>query len=215
MAIANANYEFIMVDCGTNGRVSDGGVLEKTLFYRKFKEKKLHIPSPRAPDGTDISLPYVFVGDEAFAMHVNLLKPFGQRQLTTERRIYNYRLSRSRRIIENTFGILANRFQVLQTVINLRIDRISVIVMACCALHNFLRRHSAPSTYIEQQCLDREDLDDGTISLGLRTNPEAMHSLKLRQFNASTAAKESRNQYMTYFYTDGQVPWQRNMFEGQ
>ncbi|XP_057654402.1 putative nuclease HARBI1 [Diorhabda carinulata] len=32
MAIANANYELIMIDVGTNGRVSDGGVIKNTKF---------------------------------------------------------------------------------------------------------------------------------------------------------------------------------------
>jgi hypothetical protein len=36
MAIANANYEFIYCDIGTNGRVSDGGVIENTTFYNKL-----------------------------------------------------------------------------------------------------------------------------------------------------------------------------------
>ena len=32
MGIANANYELIYVHFGTNGRVSDGGVIEHTDF---------------------------------------------------------------------------------------------------------------------------------------------------------------------------------------
>ncbi|CAH1991540.1 unnamed protein product [Acanthoscelides obtectus] len=32
LAIANPNYEFIYVDIGTNGRISDGGVLRKSSF---------------------------------------------------------------------------------------------------------------------------------------------------------------------------------------
>jgi len=44
MAIANADYEFIMVDIGSNGRVSDAGVFSNTLFYKNFQEKKLKIP---------------------------------------------------------------------------------------------------------------------------------------------------------------------------
>lgn len=139
LGIANGNYEFIMVDCGTNGRVSDGGVLEKTVFYHKFKAGKLNIPAPRAPENSTVKLPYVFVGDEAFALQENMMKPFAQLFLSTERRICKYRFSRARQIIENTFGILANRFQVLQSPINLRIDRISLVVVACCTLHNFLR----------------------------------------------------------------------------
>lgn len=40
MAIVNANYEFIMVDVGANGRVSDGGVFSNTKFYELLVEKK-------------------------------------------------------------------------------------------------------------------------------------------------------------------------------
>jgi len=32
MSIANANYEFLYSDIGTNGRVSDGGVIENSKF---------------------------------------------------------------------------------------------------------------------------------------------------------------------------------------
>ena len=37
MALVDSNYEFIFVDVGKNGRVSDGGVLEHTEFMRRFK----------------------------------------------------------------------------------------------------------------------------------------------------------------------------------
>jgi hypothetical protein len=30
VAIANSNYEFILFDIGTNGRISDGGVINNT-----------------------------------------------------------------------------------------------------------------------------------------------------------------------------------------
>lgn len=50
MAVVNCNYEFIMVDAGINGRISDGGVLsDKTLQ-----------PAP-LPNSERI-LPFVFVG---------------------------------------------------------------------------------------------------------------------------------------------------------
>jgi hypothetical protein len=32
-ATANAKYEFIYCDIGTNGRISDGGVIENTKLY--------------------------------------------------------------------------------------------------------------------------------------------------------------------------------------
>lgn len=109
MAVVNANYEFIIAEFGVNGRISDGGVIEHTKFYSKLKNGSLNIPDAEILHDTDQVLNYVFVGDEAFALTPNFLKPFNQRELTNDRKIFNYRLSRARRIVENVFGILASR----------------------------------------------------------------------------------------------------------
>ncbi|CAH2088771.1 unnamed protein product [Euphydryas editha] len=57
MAIVNANYEFIMVDVGTNGRVSDGGVLQNTKFGQKLRNNDLNIPRPAVVNNSTRSLP--------------------------------------------------------------------------------------------------------------------------------------------------------------
>lgn len=44
MAIADASYEFILCNVGTNGRVSDGGVIDNTQFYKKLVDKELNLP---------------------------------------------------------------------------------------------------------------------------------------------------------------------------
>ena len=86
MAHVNANYEFVMVDVGMNGRISDGGVMENTLFPTKLINKLLNLPE----NGENVaSLNFVFVGDEAFSLNENVLKPFSQRLLNRERHIYN------------------------------------------------------------------------------------------------------------------------------
>jgi len=82
MSVANANYEFVYCDSGTNGRVLDGGVIENTKFYEKLLREELNRPLPRKPDNNTSDLPYVFVGDEAFVLRKDLLKPFSQKQLT-------------------------------------------------------------------------------------------------------------------------------------
>lgn len=43
-AVVNAKYEFIMLDFGTNGRISDGGVIENTKFGERFNSNSLQIP---------------------------------------------------------------------------------------------------------------------------------------------------------------------------
>ncbi|XP_022179309.1 uncharacterized protein LOC111039946 [Myzus persicae] len=104
MAIVNANYQFTMVDVGANGRISDGGVLYYTKFWEKFENNTLNIPLPSCLPNTSGTYPYVFVSDEAFSLKSNLMKPFSQHELTNHRRIFNYRLSRARRVVENAFA---------------------------------------------------------------------------------------------------------------
>ena len=73
LAIANANCEFVYCDVGTNGRVSDGGVINNTKFYEKLVRNDLNIPGPRSLPNSNTVLGYIFVGDEAFAMRQDLI----------------------------------------------------------------------------------------------------------------------------------------------
>ena len=146
MAIVDSNYEFIMCDVGTNGSVSDGGVINNTKFYEKLTNNSLQLPPDENPKDSTIKLPYVFVGDEAFALKRNFLKPFNKKQLNYERMVFNYRLSCARRIVKNAFGILSNRFRLFHSAISLKdIELVNILVLTCCYLHNFLRRRSQNS----------------------------------------------------------------------
>lgn len=76
--------------------------LEKALLISLFD-----IPDPSEVDGH--MLPFVIVGDDIFGLKTYLMKPYPGRGLTESRQVFNYRLSRCRRIIENTFGIYTVR----------------------------------------------------------------------------------------------------------
>ena len=45
LAIVDAEYRFLLIDFGTNGHISDGGVLQNTQFYDMLNNGDLHIPS--------------------------------------------------------------------------------------------------------------------------------------------------------------------------
>ena len=56
--------------------------------------------------GTAIYSPHTMVGDEAFPLKLLLMRPYPGRSLDSDKkRVYNYRLCRARRTIENAFGI--------------------------------------------------------------------------------------------------------------
>lgn len=97
------------------------------------------------------------MGDEAFPLMDNLMKPFSRKTLNEEQAIFNYRLSRARRIVENAFGILASRFRILLREINLSPEKATLIVQACSHLHNFLRMKKIELYY--QGGLDVENND--------------------------------------------------------
>lgn len=209
MAIVNANYEFIMVDVGKNGRMSDSGVIQTTTFYQKLHQKELNLPTT---DMTKEGFNFVFVGDDAFALHEHLLKPFPQKGMTPQMRIFNYRVSRARRVVENAFGILANRFRIFHTAINMTADKIEDVVMACCVLHNLLRKNNK-AAYTPPVMVDREDIEGGNIIPGVwREGNAALVPLQVGQNrNVSSGAKENRDKYVAYFNSTGAVPWQNNM----
>jgi hypothetical protein len=109
MAVVDGDYKFIYVDVGANGSCSDGGVFINTSLREAIEDGTAGIPDPQPLPNDDQDVPFAFVGDDAFPLRSWLMKPFPHRQMTRSERIFNYRLSRARRVVENAFGILAHR----------------------------------------------------------------------------------------------------------
>lgn len=83
----------------------DGGVIEETEFYQRLKNGSLNLTTlQEAVENVN----FVFLADDAFALREHLLQPFLFQNPTGEQRIYNYQLSRARRVVENAFRILAD-----------------------------------------------------------------------------------------------------------
>lgn len=129
-------------------------------------------------------------------------------ELYNEKCVFNYRLSRGRRVVENAFGILASRFGVFQRQMLLSPEKAQAVTLACCYLHNFLRRKSR--RYIMQGTVDWED-ENGSVHGGSwRDLQIEIHGLQATQRrNASEKAKDTRDLFRRYFCTKGSLPWQR------
>ncbi|XP_064796317.1 uncharacterized protein LOC135516161 [Oncorhynchus masou masou] len=111
LAVVDAIYCFRVVDVGAYGKGSDGGTLRDSAFSQALQDGTLDIPPPASLPGAEDLGPvhHVFVGDEAFPLRPNLMRPYAGRQLPLPKpvRIFNKRLSRARLVVECAFGILA------------------------------------------------------------------------------------------------------------
>ncbi|KAJ8890462.1 hypothetical protein PR048_009971 [Dryococelus australis] len=126
-----------------------------TLFYTRDLKNELGLPPPSALPRTNNIVPYVFLGDSAFGLNNHFMKPYPLTNILHEEHIYNYRLSRVRRVAENAFVILASR---PHTTMSLSVEKFYVIILACCVLHNFMLKKN--THYIADLSFDREDTDN-------------------------------------------------------
>ena len=165
LAFVDSNYKFIYADVGCNGRISDGGVFRNLSLCKAITDNLLNIPDPRKIDDNQTVLPYVVVADDAFPLKKNIMKPYPFRGLSLEKRIFNYRLSRARRIVENAFGILTNQFRLFLSPIWLSPENVEKIILASCTLYNFLREKSV-SRYTPPGSFDTKDLENGILKAG-------------------------------------------------
>ncbi|KAF7646310.1 hypothetical protein LDENG_00190140 [Lucifuga dentata] len=138
MAVCNARYRFTVVDIAALSHDSDAGVFARSCFRSQLIQGKLAILPPSTLPGSEVQSPHVFVGDEAFPLKVNMMRPYSGTNLTTEQRIYNYHHSRARQVVENAFGILAARWRVFGKAMECSIEKAEDITKACVSLHNFL-----------------------------------------------------------------------------
>lgn len=142
MALVDGRCKFMAVDIGAYGKEGDSGVFKNSVFGQQITSETFpNVPSPSLIPGTDILSPHVFLGDSAFTLSANLLKPFSQRQSNAKEicSIFNYRLSRARRTVENAFGILSQVFRMFLTPLAIKPEKIDTVVLAACLLHNLLR----------------------------------------------------------------------------
>ncbi|KAK3748145.1 hypothetical protein RRG08_067148 [Elysia crispata] len=177
-------------------------------IYQALSKDYLKIPEPSKIN----DLPYVFVADEAFALRPDFLKPFNVRVLNDQKRIFNYRLSRARRVIENVFGSLVSRFgsfPISNPSQSLKTTRQGTFPMwHVCGLTQFLTRNASQS-YSPPEHLDHEEPVSHEMQDGLRTDsPHVANIAHGQNRNATEEAKFVRDQFMVYFNTNGKVPWQ-------
>ncbi|XP_063049901.1 uncharacterized protein LOC134444562 [Engraulis encrasicolus] len=213
MAACDAKYRFTYVHVGAHGKESDGGVLSRSKFGKKLIDGSLPL-LPCAPlPGTDVLTPPVFVADEAFPQKINLMRPYpGSQQLSHDQKVYNYRHSRARRVIENSFGILAARWRVMAHAIESSVETAEVVTKACIALHNFLAKgdEGLPEErqYIPPGMADRGGVP-GEWRVIVQQDTNLTPARRITSARSTQDGLAVREIFKEYFQTDqGRLEWQ-------
>ena len=130
--------------------------------------------------------------------------------MTDAERIFNYRLSRGRRVVENAFGILGNIFQCLLSPFRQVPKSAQTITLSCVCLHNLMRLRY-PS--LQNAVLDQEDGQHGVVAGAWRNGLDIqLVDDNVRGNRATNAAKLQREYLKEYINSPaGAVPWQNNM----
>jgi len=96
------------------------------------------------------------------------MKPYsGHHEKGLKEKICNYRFSRSSRVVENLFGILASVFRIFRKPMLVEPNKAEIITLACLHLHNYLRKSSSSKqSYCQTGTVDFENIDTGEITPG-------------------------------------------------
>ncbi|XP_076235096.1 uncharacterized protein LOC143179668 [Calliopsis andreniformis] len=204
LGIADANYFFLYINVGCQGRIFDGGVW-KNCFSSALTNGKLNLPLESALPGRSEEVPYVFVANDAFPLQNNIMKLYpGNHESGSKRRIFNYRLTRARRTIENTFEILSVVFRVLRKPSLLKPDIATEVVLSCTYLHNFIRKNQSENVYFPPGSLDSEINGEITDGSWRRENTSLTSFIPLERTGRRSArsANHIRDEFCEYFSSE-------------
>lgn len=123
------------------------------------------------------------------------MKPYPRaKKLSVKQNIFNYRLCRARRVVENAFGILCSRFRIFTRQMNTNLKTTESIIICCCILHNFLRPSETAPVHPENDTL-YDILPNITHEGG--------------NFS-SNLARQTREEFSEYFVNEGDTDFQWN-----
>ncbi|CAN2388719.1 DDE superfamily endonuclease [Pristimantis euphronides] len=85
MAVADNNYNFVLVDIGAYGSTLGARVWSLSQTGQRSRNNELHVPGPSLlPGSTNTQVPHVLVADEGFGLSPNVMRPYPKNQRTKE-----------------------------------------------------------------------------------------------------------------------------------
>ncbi|XP_058191365.1 uncharacterized protein LOC131308446 [Rhododendron vialii] len=146
LGVCSRDLKFVFVLSGWEGLATDSRILANAISR---------------PDGLRVPRGQYYLVDAGYQNAEGFLAPYrGQRyhiniwrqghMLTTKEEYFNMKHSAARNVIERSFGVLKMRFAILRSHSYYPIRTQTLILTACCLLHNLIKREM-PNDPIENE----------------------------------------------------------------
>lgn len=157
---------FLDIYAGWPGKVHDARVFSNSALYAKGRDGKLF------PDWSErmgnCNVPLVILGDPAYPLLPWLMKPYTENEHTPQsKKLFNYRQSRARMVVENAYGRLKGRWRCLLKRLDFRLENVVAVIATCVVLHNLCEKYG-------DHCDDEWRVDDEQPLLQVSTTQASM-----------------------------------------
>jgi hypothetical protein len=138
-AMVDAKCRFMYVAFAAPGSANDSLAIKRTDIFDKIES----LPS----------LMFV-VGDNAYTASEKLLVPFsGDDKRTPKYDVFNFHLSQLRIKVEQAFGLLVTKFQILKAPLAVKLKNVKSLFIAMTRIHNFCINKRTPPDDNEPQII--------------------------------------------------------------
>ncbi|KAJ4449246.1 hypothetical protein ANN_00643, partial [Periplaneta americana] len=189
-ALADADKKFLTIEVGARGKQSDGSIFTSSTLFNLLETNQFNVANDKELPNSQVKLPLVLIGDEAYPLKPYLMRPYPGRGLTPRRDKFNERLSSARKCVECAFGILRTKWRFLDKNIDTNVEKACTFIKCACILHNLIREKDGDS-----------DLHYREMTLQLtRTEPfQTCANLDRRNNSCTEFARHIREKFTDYF----------------
>jgi hypothetical protein len=153
LAVCDFDMQFTYILAGWEGSAHDGTVLRDAVHNRGFitPPKKYWLGDAGYSNSNTVLVPYRSTRYHLREQRLASQKPANSKEL------FNLRHASLRNVVERIFGVLKNKYKILRTAPEYSIDTQTRIVLACTALHNWVRSIEGKNAdlYLELEAKER------------------------------------------------------------
>ena len=170
---------------------------ETSALYQSLETRSFKVPEDTVLPHREITLPQIFVGDEAYPLTTYIMKPYSRRTLDRSKALFNYSLSRSRCVVECAFGICASKWRILEKAIDTKVDTGLEIVKCIALVHNIVTDVQGLHDFSSNDCCS------------LVANGGTQFKKSRMRNSVIASAIQTRDPFCEFFHSRaGFIPWQ-------